>query len=100
MNSEIIEAIENMNVLEFYYKGHKRTVEPHCYGIHKDTGNEALCAYQIDGYSSSRSVPAWRLYLIPEMSGITIADEQFDKPRAGYKINDSRMSRIFYQLEI
>lgn len=98
MESQICDAIENKKIIEFFYEGHKRIVEPHCYGIHKDTNNEVLCAYQIGGYSSSRSVPLWRLYIIFKMSEIIITDTQFENPSSGYKKNDSRMSIIFCQL--
>ncbi|MCK4668452.1 hypothetical protein KAU33_16990 [Candidatus Dependentiae bacterium] len=96
--SEICEAIKSRKVIGFFYEGHKRIVEPHCYGVHKDTGNEVLCAYQIEGYSLSGSKPPWRLYIISKMSRIVIINNNFEKPRTGYKKNDSRMSTIFCQL--
>lgn len=98
MNNEICNAIENKNVIEFFYKGHKRIVEPHCYGTHKNTNNEIFRAYQVGGYSLSGSVPDWRLYIVSEMSGLIITDIQFENPRHGYKKNDSEMSKIFCQL--
>lgn len=52
MNNQIIEAIENRNVIQFYYENELRVVEPHCYGM-TTAGNEGLRAFQIDGYSSS-----------------------------------------------
>ena len=96
--SLICEAIKNKNVIEFSYNGHKRVVEPHCYGMHKNTNNEVLCAYQISGYSSSGKGHPWRLYTISGMSKIVISGEKFNKPRNGYKKNDSRMLRIFCQI--
>ena len=98
MNSLICEAIENKKVIEFTYDEHERIVEPHCYGIHKDTGSEVVCAYQIAGYSLSGEKPPWRLYIVPDMSSIVITENHFDNPRHGYKKDDSRMSRIFCQL--
>ena len=98
MNTQICKAITNKNVIEFYYDGGTRIVEPHCYGIHNDTGNELLCGYQTGGYSKSGNLPDWRLYTIPEISGLRITDDQFSNARHGYKPNDSRMSRIFCQL--
>jgi len=98
MNKDICEAIGNKSIIEFSYKGYKRVVEPHCYGIHKSTNNETLCAYQVGGYSSSEIKPPWRLYTISEMSEIVVTDKQFENPRLGYKINDSRMSMIFCQI--
>lgn len=98
MNKDICEAIGNKSIIEFFYKGYKRVVEPHCYGIHKSTNNEALYAYQVGGYSSSGKKPPWRLYIISEMSEIVVTDKLFENPRLGYKINDSRMSMIFCQI--
>ena len=98
MNNDICKAIKNKSIIEFSYKGHKRIVEPHCYGILKSTNNEALCAYQVSGYSLSGAKPPWRLYIISEMSEIIVTDKQFEIPRPGYKINDSRMSVIFCQI--
>lgn len=98
MNSKICEAIKNRRVIKFSYEEHERIIEPHCYGMLESTNNEALCAYQIGGYSSSGKIPMWRLYIVSKMSGIIVRDEQFKNPRSGYKINDSRMSRIFCQI--
>jgi len=98
MNSNICKAIKNKSIIEFSHKGHKRVVEPYCYGILESTNNEALCAYQVGGYSSSEKKPPWRLYTISEMSKIVVTDKQFENPRLGYKINDSRMSMIFCQI--
>jgi len=95
MNNEICNAIANKNIIEFYYKGGTRTVEPHCYGVHKDTHNEVLRGYQIGGYSESRELPYWRLYIVPDMSGLRITDNLFSNPRPGYNPDDSHMSQIF-----
>jgi len=96
--NKICEAIENKKVIEFTYENHKRIVEPHCYGIHKDTNSEVLRAYPIGGYTSSGENPPWRLYIVSKMSGIVVTDKQFRNTRLGYKRNDSKMSRIFCQL--
>jgi len=95
MNSLICNAIAKKNIIEFYYKGGIRRVEPHCYGIHKDTGNEVLRGFQIDGYSESKKIPYWRLYIVSEMSGLRITDDLFLSPRPEYNPNDSHMSTIF-----
>lgn len=99
MNSNICKAINNKSVIEFSYKEHRRVVEPHCCGILKNTNNEALRAYQVGGYSSSgKEESPWKLYIISEMSGVIVTDKQFENPRLGYKVNDSRMSMIFCQI--
>jgi len=50
MNLEICAAIRTRSVIQFYYDGGLRTVEPHCHGVSKD-GNELLRGYQTGGYS-------------------------------------------------
>ena len=41
MNQTIINAINNMEILSFTYKGNPRIVEPHAYGMGSD-GNDLL----------------------------------------------------------
>jgi hypothetical protein len=42
MNNKIAKAISNKQVIQFYYEGGIRIVEPHCYGLHKTTGGMGL----------------------------------------------------------
>lgn len=95
MNTEIINAIRNQNVITFDYEGESRTVEPHCYGV-TTKGNEAIRAYQIDGYSSSGKM-GWKLYDLSKADNIDILDETFDV-RDDYKKGDKGMSRIFAEI--
>jgi len=98
MNQLICEAIKSKRVLKFIYEGFERIVEPHTYGVHKDTGNEVLSAYQIGGYSSSGKIPYWRLYVVSKISDLQITNDTFSQPRPGYKKGDSRMSKIFCEI--
>lgn len=91
----MIEAIKNRNLIEFDYEGGVRTVEPHCYGL-TTKGNEAIRAYQVDGYSSSGSM-GWKLYDLSKAESIEILDETF-YVRDGYKKGDKGMSRIFREI--
>ena len=47
MNQTIINAINNMEILSFTYKGNPRVVEPHAYGMGSD-GDDLLRAYQAE----------------------------------------------------
>ena len=98
MNQKICNAIMERRLIRFYYEGHLRIVQPHAYGIHKNTKNEVLRAYQVGGYSSSGNIPGWRLYLVRKISNIEITDETFENPALGYRKNDSAMSHIFCQI--
>jgi hypothetical protein len=96
MNQEIIDAIENQNVVEFYYEEELRIVEPHCYG--KTTaGNEGLRAFQTGGFSSTGKM-GWKMYDLGKANGIEVSDEIFDGPRPGYNPGDKGMSVIYAEL--
>lgn len=96
MNQEIINAIENQLVVEFYYVNELRVVEPHCYGI-TTAGNEGLRAYQIDGYSSSGKL-GWKMYNLEKAEDIIITEDSFDRPRADYRRGDKGMDNIYTEL--
>ncbi|MEO0300282.1 MAG: hypothetical protein ABIM58_05845 [candidate division WOR-3 bacterium] len=98
MDDLICKAIKSKRIIKFNYEGFERIVEPHTYGIHKDTGNKVLSAYQIGGYSSSGKIPSWRLYLVDKITNLKITDKIFTEPRPGYRRGDSRMSLIFCEI--
>lgn len=95
MNSNICDAIENQYVIEFYYEGELRIVEPHCYGL-SSKGNEIVRGYQIGGYSSSGKM-GWKLYDLSKITGLTVTFNTFHA-ETGYKPGDSAMSTIFCEL--
>ena len=96
MNNLINEAIENRNVIQFYYENELRVVEPHCYGI-TTAGNEGLRAFQTDGYSSSGKM-GWKMYDLGKAENIEITNDTFQNPRIGYKKGDKGMDEIFIEL--
>lgn len=98
MNQTIINAINNMGILSFIYKGKPRVVEPHAYGMGSD-GNDLLRAYQVGGYSSSSGrLPKWRLFEVNEINNLSPIDEKFNEARPSYHRNDQIMVRIYAQL--
>lgn len=97
MNNSIVEAIENKNLLRFYYKSHLRIVEPHTYGK-TNKGNELLRAFQTGGTSDSGDVPDWRLFSINKIERLEVLEESFERPRFGYKTGDSAMDLIYVEL--
>jgi predicted DNA-binding transcriptional regulator YafY len=90
----LCEAIAARRLIEFRYDGMVRVVEPYTVGI-LTTGNVALSAWHVRGFSESRAVPKWRLYTLDKMGSITVLDEVFEGPRRGYNPRDSRMKRIY-----
>ena len=95
MNQKIIEAIENQNVIEFYYDGELREIEPHCYG-QTTAGNEGLRAYQIGGYSSSGKM-GWKMYDLEKAEDIKVLEDTFDV-RGDYKQGDKGMVQIYKEI--
>ena len=99
MNQKICKSIMEKRLIRFNYEGKIRIVQPHAYGIHKETNNEVLRAYQVGGYSTSGNIPGWRLYVVSKISNIEITDVIFENPAPKYRKNDSEMSRIFCQID-
>lgn len=96
MNSEIIQAIKNQNLIRFNYDGGFRIVEPHCYGL-TTKGNEGLRAFQTDGYSSSGKM-GWKMFDLDKANSIEVLDKVFQEPRSGYKRQDKGMMKIFNEI--
>lgn len=96
MNQAIVNAINNQQVIELYYDGELRIIEPHCYGL-TTAGNEGLRAFQTGGYSSSGTF-GWKMYDLGKADNISISDNRFNGPRTGYKRGDKGMSTIFAEL--
>jgi len=97
MEEIICKAIKGKQILQFHYEGGIRIVEPHLLG-EKTSGNIALSAYQIRGYSESRSVPFWRNYLLDKITDLEILDETFNSTRDGYNPNDKTMETIICKI--
>lgn len=93
MDQIIREAIQSRKVLQFYYDGGPRTVEPFCYGIGK-TGKYLLRGYQTGGYSQSGNPEGWRLFDTAKMIGVQCTDTQFAGTRPRYQPNDSSMAQV------
>ena len=76
----ILTAIYERRLLRFTYLDKIRIVEPHDYGMQKETVN--LFAYQIAGESSSRGLPDWRKFAVLSMSGLELLDGTFPGSRS------------------
>ncbi len=97
MQKIICQAIEEKKLLRLTYDGYERVVEPHLLG-QKRTGNDALSAWQVGGYSKSNRQPPWRNYLLHRISHAEIIDQTFEQARPGYNPNDKTMAHIYCHL--
>lgn len=94
MKNIIKKAIANKQLLEFFYNGKIRIVEPYTFGCsHK--GDDTLSAFQIEGGSNSSKDLGWRQFIIENIESLVLLDSNFNSIRDGYNPNDSRMSEIY-----
>jgi len=71
----ILTAIHERRLLRFAYLDKIRIVEPHDYGMQKQTVN--LFTYQTGGESSSSRLPDWRKFAVLSMSSLKLLDGTF-----------------------
>jgi hypothetical protein len=97
MNVTIIDAIRNRTILEFFYKNHRRQVQPHKYGV-CTSGDEKMECWQVAGGSDSGKPPGWRLITVSECRGIVDTGITFEGPHHDYNPQDNRFTRIYARL--
>lgn len=83
-------AIEDKNILTFYYNGHAREVEPHHYGVLK--GKMYLQAYQVAGSSVSGRL-GWKNFEIDKIEKVVLVKRHF-QIRADHHPEGSHYSDI------
>jgi predicted DNA-binding transcriptional regulator YafY len=96
----IIDAIRNQNVLEFFYDGEPRVVEPQSYGLSRRDNHPVLRGYQRGGGSTSGYIRGLRLFDLSKISDLRKMDEQFAKARPEHNPNDSAMSNVIISLPL
>ena len=96
MKNTICSAITNKIVIQFYYEGEIRQVEPHCHGL-TTAGNIALRAFQVAGYSKSGTY-GWKMYDMSKSTNLVVLNNTFSIARPGYKRGDRGMSRIYCEI--
>jgi hypothetical protein len=87
-DTTICEAIAQKKRIQIHYKGGARIVEPHQVA-YNERNNLALSAYFVRGYSSSGSGVGWREYLISDIQGVQILEENFST-RPDYNPNGTK----------
>jgi hypothetical protein len=92
MNTAICTAINNKYIIEFYYDGGFRTIEPHCHGYTQYS--EVLRGFQTSGFSQSGETSGWKLFDVSKILNLSVTPNHFYGPRPGYNPNDTAMSRI------
>lgn len=71
----ICEAIRGNRIIEFFYDGHRRVIEPLSLGYAADNGNTIVVGYQIGGYTESKVMPPWRRFETYKIRNLVIRGE-------------------------
>ncbi len=79
MNEVLKSAIEERQVVCFYYENLLREVEPYVLGVTRK-GGEVLRGFQTGGQTKSGRLPCWRLFKIELVERIYLAGRSF-QPR-------------------
>ena len=95
IKTAICSAICSRHLIEFYYHGGFRLVEPFRYGEIAPGDNEVLECYQVSGYSELGELIGWKLFRVSEVSSLEIAGEQFNGVRPEYDPYNSVMTTIY-----
>jgi len=82
-------------LIELRYGWGLRLVEPHAYG-HNDNGHDLLRCYQTSGASESGENRGWKHLRLDEINGLRVLQDQFARPRQGYKRGDKALDAQIY----
>ena len=96
MNSAICAVIKKRAVIQFYYDGGTRIVEPYCHGT-STAGNEVLRGFQLGGHSVSGEPIRWKLFEVAKITDLQETGRRFNNLRPGYKPLDRGMSSVHCQ---
>ncbi len=83
LEQRLHDAIDDRFLVQFFYKGHLRIVEPHVLGV-KD-GRLHVLTYQVGGTSSSGSLPDWRRFFVDELSELQVTSQAFVPQQLTFK---------------
>lgn len=101
--AKMVQAIQNGMVILILYEGDKddykggreRVIQPLVVGINKNTKNELIRGFHLEGYSVSQkkeTKKVWRLFKASNILGMMFTGHFFRLPPKGYKMNDRVMS--------
>lgn len=97
MTTLLQNEINNKQLVNLYYDGGYRTIEPHCLGM-GNSGNYLLRAFQISGHSNSGKRRDWKLLDLKKIRNCVLLDQKFQHSRIGYVRGDSAMRMIYAEL--
>lgn len=98
----LTKAIQDKSIIQFKFQGKSRIVEPYIIGVRKNSYNNILYAWFLDGYSKSgfkNPNIRWRIYPIRKMKNIEITDEPFKGHRKISQFEENCFKNIIVRIE-
>jgi len=93
----LCDAIKRRSIIQFDYRGARRTVEPYLHGYNK-TGIEVLRAYQIGGASKTGHRFCWKLFHVDKIEQLNLVKITFSL-RKDYRVIDRAITRVHCQVD-
>lgn len=94
MNPELVTAIQQRRLVQFFYAGLPRLVEPYLYGLDANTGREVLSGVQVEGASRS-AVPGWKMFHLDEIADFQLTSRRFTGLNPEYNPKDPLIRPVF-----
>jgi hypothetical protein len=97
MYLDIYEAIERRHLIQVYYGGYFRVLEPHVYGcdLHRI---DVLKAYQLAGCNELGRHVGWRWLKISKMDAVTVLTTTFPSARSADGARERQLQRIYCEV--
>jgi len=95
MKTAVCSAISSRRLVEFYYRGGVRLVEPFCLGEIGPGDEGTLLCYQVSGYTRFGEPVGWKLYRFSEISKLEVVNENFTGTRPGYDPGNLEMTTVY-----
>ena len=79
IRKDLILAKESSLVVELFYKGGLRLVDPINIYVDKE-GVELVLTWQVDGFSPKGGLPAWRTFYLGDIADVKVLRTTFQPP--------------------
>jgi hypothetical protein len=97
MYLDIYEAIEHRHLIQVYYGGYFRIIEPHIYG-NDINGTDVLKAYQVAGANELGRHVGWRWFKVSKIDSIKVLPTAFPASRSSEGVRERALQRVYCEV--
>jgi hypothetical protein len=90
----IYEAVEHRHLIQVYYRGYFRIVEPHVYGCDMRK-QDVLKVYQLAGCNELGRHVGWKWFAVSRMDAVTVLSTSFSATRSEDGLRPKALQRIY-----